>query len=107
MQATACEPSSAPLRFERRRSERRAAAGSAVAVFHRPSRSPLLSSVRVADSAHGGLGVYTDGEIKPGTSFQLYPDDPSQPRRTGRVVACVRVGKSYRLGLQFQQAIAA
>jgi hypothetical protein len=61
----------------------------------------------VADAAHGGLGVYADGEIKPGTSFQLYPDDPSQPRRSGRVVACVRVGKSYRLGLQFQQAIAA
>jgi len=61
----------------------------------------------VADSAHGGLGVYADGEIKPGTSFQLYPDDPTQARRSGRVVACVRVGKSYRLGLQFQQAMAA
>ncbi|MGH7244713.1 MAG: PilZ domain-containing protein [Phycisphaerales bacterium] len=107
MQATERELNTSPLRFERRRTERRAATGSAVAVFHRPSRSPLLSSVRLADAAPGGLGVYADGEIKPGTSFQLYPDDPSQSRRTGRVVACVRTGKSYRLGLQFQQAMAA
>ncbi|MBN8596861.1 MAG: PilZ domain-containing protein [Planctomycetes bacterium] len=107
MHSPACEIPTAPLRFERRRSDRRAASGSAVAVFNRPNRAPLLSSVRVADAAPGGLGVFADGEIKPGTTFQLYPDDPALSRRTGRVVACVRVGKSYRLGLQFQQALAA
>ncbi|MBX3381356.1 MAG: PilZ domain-containing protein [Phycisphaeraceae bacterium] len=107
MHGTECEIAPTPLRFERRRSERLVAAGSAVAVFHRPGRSPLLSSVRLADASPGGLGVYFDSEIKPGTSFRLYPDDPSQPRRAGRVVGCVRVGKAFRLGLQFQQAIAA
>lgn len=97
----------APLRFERRRSERTVAVGSAVAVFDRPGRPPLLTSVRVTDSAPGGLGVQLDNEIKPGTTFAIYPDDATMPRRFGRVVACVRIKKGYRLGLQFQQAIAA
>lgn len=107
MHATDCDVAPAPLRFERRRSERRSATGSAVVVFQRTNRTPLLSSVRLADSAPGGLGVYCDSEIKPGTAFRLYPDDPSQMRRAGRVVECVRTGKSFRLGLQFQQALAA
>lgn len=97
----------APLRFERRRSERKPAQGSAVAVFDRPGRSPLLTSVKVTDSAPGGLGVQLDNEIKPGTTFAIYPDDASMPRRFGRVVACSRLRKGYRLGMQFQQAIAA
>lgn len=107
MHGTECEFAPPPLRFERRRSDRCGVSGSAVAVFHRPCRAPLLSSVRLADASLGGLGVYSENEIKPGTSFRLYPDDPSQPRRAGRVVGCVRVGKVFRLGLQFQQAIAA
>ncbi|MBX3388200.1 MAG: hypothetical protein KF691_01950 [Phycisphaeraceae bacterium] len=107
MQATDSDRVPAPLRFERRRAERSAATGSAVVVFQRANRAPLLSSVRIADSGPGGLGVYCDADVKPGTAFQLYPDDPSQMRRAGRVVGCVRVGKSFRLGLQLQQALAA
>lgn len=95
------------LRFDRRRGLREPISGTAVAVFHRPGRSPLLTSVRVADHGPGGLGVYADLEIKPGTVFNLYPDDPSQPRRNGRVVRCQKLATSYRLGLQFQQSLAA
>ncbi|MBS0190958.1 MAG: hypothetical protein U0573_03560 [Phycisphaerales bacterium] len=96
-----------PIRFERRRSERSKVDGSAVAVFTRPGRSPLLTSVKVTDACPGGLGVQTDVELKPGTNFALYPDDAMLPRRFGRVVACARTRQGYRLGLQFQQAIAA
>lgn len=95
------------LRFDRRRGPRQPISGSAVAVFHRPGRAPLLTSVRVADHGPGGLGVYSDAEIKPGTFFNLYPDDPSQPRRNGRVVRCQKLSTSFRLGLQFQQSLAA
>lgn len=107
MDCASADLAPAPLRFERRRGERRAATGSAVAVFQRPGRSPLLASVRVTDAGSGGIGVFADVEIKAGTTFQLYPDDPCQPRRSGRVAACRSSGKSFRLGLQFQQAIAA
>lgn len=95
------------LRFDRRRGLREPISGTAVAVFQRPGRPPLLTSVRVADHGPGGLGVYCDAEIKPGTFFNLYPDDPSQPRRTGRVVRCQKLSTSFRLGLQFQQSLAA
>ncbi len=96
-----------PFRFERRRSERYEATGSAVAVFGRPGRPPLLTSVRITDSSSSGLGIYSDAEIRPGTTFALYPDDALSPRRFGRVIRCEKRGKSYRLGLQFQQAVAA
>lgn len=95
------------LKFDRRRGGREPISGTAVAVFQRNGREPMLTSVRVADVGPGGLGVYSDLEIKPGTAFSLYPDDPMQPRRIGRVVRCQRLATSYRLGLQFQQSIAA
>ncbi len=95
------------LRFERRRSERRQAQGTAVAVFGRKDRAPLLTSVRLADWSREGLGVYLDSEIRPGTNFALYPEDGSMARRFGRVARCERVGKGFRLGLQYQQALAA
>lgn len=95
------------LKFDRRRGGREPISGTAVAVFQRSGREPMLTSVRVADVGPGGLGVYSDLEIKPGTAFSLYPDDPMQPRRIGRVVRCQKLATSYRLGLQFQQSMAA
>lgn len=95
------------FRFDRRRSPRRNQRGTAVCVFHRPNARPMITTVRLADASDGGLGVYVDTPISVGTTFSLYPDDDTRPRRIGRVVRAERLEKTTRLGLQFQQALAA
>ncbi len=89
------------FQFNRRRDERRAIDGDAVAVFTETIGPGKIVSVSLLDASETGLGVRSSVPVAPGAAFSLMSDRSVRPRHVGIVVRCEReTDGSYRVGLR-------
>lgn len=96
------------LMLERRRVPRKAFNESAMAVFSTGLSGTALSSVKIVDASHVGLGLISPVPAEPGTSVSLLPESPMWPRQTGIVVRCeLNEDGTYHLGLLSKRRTAA
>ena len=87
-------------RMDRRREERQALGGTAMAVFADRGSAAKIAQVELVDSGATGVGVRSYVNVDKGSSFTLTPDNVLLPKVTGTVVRCIRDGEGYRLGLR-------
>jgi len=92
---------------DRRREDRSAFEGSAVAVFDDREGGAKICNIRFVDASGGGLGVLCGLAVAPGSGFVFRPDSGLRHAHSGTVVRCVREGDGYRLGLRLKLSKAA
>lgn len=93
-------------RMDRRREERQALGGTAMAVFADRGSAAKIALVELVDSGSTGVGVRSFVPVDKGSTFTLSPDNALLPRVVGTVVRCVRDGEAYRLGLRLVSSAA-
>ncbi len=96
-----------PLKFDRRSSIRLPMTAVAMATFGLEDGGTILTGVEIVDTSAAGLGIRCPVEVKPGTSFTLYPDKNNWPAKSGIVSRCSWDGEYYRCGLNLALAMAA
>jgi hypothetical protein len=101
------DPAPAPLKFERRTTDRHVVDGMATAFSLTGDRFGDLHDLLLLDYGGGGLGAVSDRPIEPGTTVSLGFADPTWLARRGVVKRCVPCGEGYQLGIQFQMGLAA
>ncbi len=96
-----------PMKFDRRSSIRLPMTAVAMATFGLDDGGTILTGVEIVDTSAAGLGIRCPVEVKPGTSFTLYPDKNNWPSKSGVVSRCSWDGEYYRCGLNLALAMAA
>ena len=97
----------APLRFERRHADRWPVDGVAVAFETGGEGFGSRHALRLIDESDGGLGVFADAPLSPGTAVTVSPSEPGRAMRHGVVKRCLPCGSGYRVGIVFALARAA
>ena len=92
----------APLRFERRLCDRWPVEGVAVAFETGGDGFGSRHALRLIDESDGGLGVFADDPLSPGTAVTVSPSQPGHPLRHGVVKRCLPCGSGYRVGIVFR-----
>lgn len=95
------------LRFERRRNARTACSGTAIVTDLSGEHWGERHDVDLVDLGAGGLGAISDRPMPPGTAVSVVMRDKLHGFRRGVVVRCLPCGHGYRLGLAFEQRMAA
>ena len=96
-----------PYSFDRRRSPRWDAYGSATAFILDGESFGRMHTLQLTDAAQDGIGADSNDAISPGTMVSLGFEDPGQIAQQGVVVRCLPTGDGYRVGILFQRRLAA
>jgi len=95
------------LRFERRHAPRQPCRGIAIVTDLSGEHWGERHEVRLGDLGSGGIGGIADRPIPPGTAVTVWLPDAGGAFRRGVVVRCLPCGRGYRVGLAFEQRMAA
>jgi hypothetical protein len=96
-----------PLRFERRQSDRWPIGGVATAFELAGEHFGRMHTLRPADYSHHGMGAIADDVIQPGSLVSIGFQEPGYTAKRGTVVRCLPCGDGYRVGIVFEQRLAA
>lgn len=97
----------APLRFERRSSDRWPMQITATAFRLAGSDFGRMHDLRVQDFSHAGLGAISDSVIEPGTAVSIGFSEPGYIAKRGVVLRCTPCGEGYRVAIEFEARMAA
>ena len=91
----------APIRLERRISDRWQTTGGATAICVGGEQFGQMHQLRLADCSDDGVGAISDTVLEPGTIVTLGFQTPGSLSRQAVVLRCQPCGEGYRVGLQF------
>ena len=97
----------APLRFERRASDRWPVEGVATAFRLAGDRFGEMQPLKMIDYSWDGLGAKCSTPLEPGTILSLGFQAPGYAAKRGVVVRCLPCGDGYRLAIRFEALLAA
>ena len=104
-QATDYPP--APLKFERRQSDRWPIDGVATAFQLAGDGFGQMHTLKMVDYSDGGIGAMSQTVLTPGTMVSLGFQSPGYMARRGVVHRCEPCGDGYRVAVIFEQRMAA
>ncbi|HRQ76113.1 MAG TPA: PilZ domain-containing protein [Phycisphaerales bacterium] len=97
----------APLRFERRSSDRWSSPGAATAFRLGGRDFGRMHELKLIDFSHHGLGAISPTVIEPGTAVSIGFQAPGCIARRGTVLRCTPCGDGYRVAVEFEMRMAA
>jgi len=97
----------APIRFERRRSERCPVIGTLESVRSDGLAPPIVIQLRLLDESSGGLAAVSDAPLAPGARLRIRTCPVTGVWRDGVVIRCVPNGAGYRVALAYERRRAA
>lgn len=97
----------APLKFERRTSDRWPADVAGTAFELGGHSFGHMHPIRVIDYSDGGLGAMCDSPLTPGSMISIGFASPGMYAKRGTVLRCVPKGEGYRVSIQFEARMAA
>jgi len=97
----------APLRFDRRASERHPAIGTLEAMQCDGMKAPVVMQLHLLDESAGGLAALADAPLAPGARLRVRTCPVKGVWCDGRVVRCAPAGQGYRVALSFERRRAA
>ncbi len=98
---------SAPLRFERRATDRWPMRTTATAFRVGGDEFGRIHELNVQDFSHGGMGAISHSVIEPGTAVSIGFAEPGQIAKRGVVLRCTPCGNGYRVAIEFEARLAA
>ena len=97
----------APLKFDRRSSERHDARGVVTAQPNSGSRLGRVTDLVLVDESVGGFGAISQVPLEPGTSIWLTGNEFTTRPRRAIVIRCAPCGDGYQIGVRYELAMAA
>lgn len=97
----------APLRFERRASERHPAIGTLEAMQCDGMKAPVMIRLHLLDESAGGLAALAEAPMAPGARLRVRTCPATGVWCDGRVVRCSPAGQGYRVALAYERRRAA
>ncbi|MEM7227673.1 MAG: PilZ domain-containing protein [Planctomycetota bacterium] len=94
-------------KFERRQSARWPTQGQATLFRLDSMRFGDMVELSVQDYSHGGFGGVSQEPLEPGTLVSVGFSMPGTVARRGIIVSCRPCGHGYRVGMRFEQRMAA
>jgi len=97
----------APLKFERRMSDRWPADIAGTAFELGGNSFGHMHQIKVLDYSGGGLGAISDTPLNPGSVVSIGFAALGMYAKRGTVLRCTPCGEGYRISVQFEQRLAA